>query len=285
MKRSIIILLLLLLLVPSAAFAQVTFPADSAYVPLRCGNAVMTDAFDDAANAPDARDVVGDPTHAAGLRASDDTNLYLRMRLEEDPAPGGQVAAFSWGMEYDLDDDARDYELLILVEGIAGAAGSVNVFRNTQTTANNDPSDPADQPPAQTYTFANNARTLTAPGTTNGGNADFFLDFAVPWSALIPLGLDHDTPTRVWVASSSSANSLNGDFACHGGGTGAPTLDGTASDPTTGDPTDPGANPGTGRLEGGGGCSAGGAGGTHAGGAAGLALALALAMRRKRRAR
>lgn len=275
MKTAIIVLVLL---APTAAFAQVTFPADSEFVPLSCGNANMTDPFGDAPAALNQLDVVGDAVHPAALRASDDTNLYLRMRLEEDPAPGAQVGAFAWGMEYDLDNDPRDYELLILVDGIAGPAGAVNVFRNTQTTTNNDPTDPADQPPAQTYTFMNNARTLTAPGTTNGGNADFFLDFAVPWSALVPLGLDRDTPTRVWVASSTSANSLNGDFACHGGGTGAPTLDGTASDPTTGDPNDPGANPGIGHLEGGGGCSAGG-------GEPGLALALLALIGRKRRPR
>lgn len=272
-----IAIIVLITLAPIAAHAQVVFPADSAYSPLRCGAAVMTDAFDDATNARDERDVVGDVDHPAGLRASDATNLYLRMRLEEDPAPAGAPLSFSWGMEYDLDDDPRDYELLILVDGIAGPAGAVSIFRNTQTTNANDPSDPADQPPANTYTFANNARTIVAPGTANGGNPDFFLDFAVPWSALIPLGLDRDTPTRVWVASSSSGNSLNGDFACHGGASGAPTLDGTASNPTTGDPNDPGAGGGTGRLEGGGGCAA-------SGGAGWLVLA-ALGLLRRRRAR
>lgn len=252
-----IAIVLLLLFAPAAAHAQVVFPGDSAYVPLRCGNAVMADAAADAPAALEERDIVGDAQAAAGLRASDATNLYVRLRFEEDPAPGGQVAAFSWGMEYDLDDDANDYELLILVEGIGGAAGSVQVFRNTTTAMPNNPADPADSPAVQTYTFANNARTVTAPGTNNGGNADFFLDFAVPWSALIPLGLDHDTPTRVWAASSDSPTSLNGDFACHSGGAGAPTLSGTASDPTTGDPNDPGGGAGGSHLEGGGGCSTG----------------------------
>lgn len=272
----IALVVLLLLAAPVAARAQVVFPADTAYRPLRCGNAVMSDAYDDASGARDERDVVGDADSPAGLRASDATNLYLRMRLEEDPAPNGQVRTFSWGMEFDLDDDNNDYELLILVEGIAGMAGTVNVFRNTTTTTANDPSDPADQPPVQTYAFATNARTIDA-NTDFGANPDFFLDFAVPWSALVPLGLDRDTPTRVWVASSSSPNSLDGDFACHGGASGAPTLTGTGSDPTTGDPNDPGAGGGTGRLEGGGGCAAGG-------GAGWLAL-LALAFVRSRRAR
>jgi hypothetical protein len=270
-------IVLLLLLAPLVAHAQVVFPADSAYSPLRCGSANMTDAFADEAGALNERDIVGDIDHPAGLRASDATNLYLRMRLEEDPAPGGAVTSFSWGMEFDLDDNPRDYSLLILVDGIAGTAGTVSLFTNGTTTNANDPSDPADQPAVNTYTFANNARTLVAPGTTNGGTADFWLDFAVPWSALTAHGLDRDTPTRVWVGSSSSANSLNGDFACHDGASGGPTLDGTDSDPTTGDPNDPGAGGGTGRLEGGGGCAVGGG--------AGWLVVAALGFVRRKRAR
>jgi MYXO-CTERM domain-containing protein len=261
------------------ARAQVVFPADSAFLPLRCDNAPMTDPFADESGALSERDIVGVATAAAGLRASDDTNLYLRMRLEDDPAPGGQVRQFSWGMELDLDDDFTDYELLILVDGIAGAAGTVQLFRNTTTTLPDDPNDPADQPAAQTYMFANNARTVTAPGTNEGGDADFFLDFAIPWSALNAVGLDHDTPTTVWAATSSSANSLNGDFACHVGGSGPATLTDAASDPTTGDPTDPGANAGSGRLEGGAGCAA--SGGSNGVAFALLVLGALLALRRR----
>lgn len=273
----IAIIALGLVAAPLAAHAQVVFPADAAYRPLRCGDAVMGDAYDDTQTAPDERDIVGDADSPAGLRASDDTHLYLRIRLDEDPAPNAKVRPYSWGMAYDLDDDATDYELLVLVEGIAGPDGTVNIFRNTATTAANDPTDPADTPPVHTYPFADNARTITAP-TTFGGTADFFLDFAVPWSALVPLGLDRDTPTRVWVASSDAPNRLNGDFACHAGGGGAPTASGTASNPTTGDPNDPGADGGgTGRLEGGGGCAAGG-------GPGGLYAALALLALRRRRA-
>jgi len=114
------------------------------------------------------------------------------------------------------------------------------VFTNHTVTLANDPADPADLPAAATITFANGARTVAA-GSSVGGTADFFLDIAVPWATLTPLGLARDTPVHVWAASSSSANSLNGDFACHDGGTGAAHLDTTASDQTTGDPAmDPG---------------------------------------------
>jgi hypothetical protein len=270
------IIVLAILAVPLAAHAQVVFPADAAYRPLRCGSAPMTDAFADEAGALNERDIVGDAPNPAGLRASDATNLYLRMRLEDDPAPGGTVAQFSWGMEFDINNDPATYEVLILVEGIAGPGGTVELFQNSATTLANDPNDPADTPALQTYTFANNARTVAAPGTTFGGSPDFFLDFAVPWSALQAAGLDRDTPVHVWAGSSTAANSLDGDLACHAGGTGAPTLSGTASDPTTGDPNNPGGGGGSGHLEGGGGCAA------TRGGPAWLVLALVPLIRRRR---
>jgi hypothetical protein len=270
------IIALLLLAAPVTAYAQVVFPPDSEYRPLRCGNEVSIDALGDDPDFLLDRDLVGNPTSPSALRASDATNLYLRIRLEENPVQNnGQLPLFSWGMEFDLDDDLTDYELLILVDGIADPAGTVSVFRNTATTMQNSPNDPADQPAAQTYTFAMNARVIVA-GSQFGADDDYFLDFAVPWSALIPLGLDRDTPTRVWVASSSSANSLNGDFACHvGGGGGPPPLPDADTDPTTGDPNDPGANGGEGRLEGGGGCATGGGAGLLLG-----LLALGLLRRR-----
>jgi MYXO-CTERM domain-containing protein len=243
----------------------------------------MSDLVQDQPGAVDARDIVGDIDFPAGLRASDETNAYLRLRLEADPAPGGAVQASSWGMQFDTDGDRQTYELMILVEGINGPAGTVTLYRNSTTTLRNDPNDPVDQPPAQTYTFAANARTIVAPGSSFGGDPDYFLDFAVPWSALVPLGLDRDTTTYVWAATSSVADRLDSDFACHNGASGPVRLDGTASDPTTGDPDeDPnGGGGGTGRLEGGGGCSTGGGGG--AGSAVALLALLGLVCARRRR--
>jgi hypothetical protein len=233
----------------------------------------MFDAFRDEADALDERDLVGDFAAPAGLRASDATNLYLRMRLDKDPAPNGAVRPFAWGMQFDLDGNRTTYELMVITSGIAGPAGTVSIFRNTAISIPNDPADPADAPPVATFPFASNARSIVAPDSNRGGNADFFLDVAVPWSELAPLGLLHDTRTFVWAASSGVANALDGDLACHDGAGGPPNLDGTASDPTTADPAkDPidaggggggggsggGGGNGTGQLQGAGGCTTSG---------------------------
>jgi uncharacterized protein (TIGR03382 family) len=263
--------------IPATAAAQAAFPRDADWLPLRCGRAPMSDRLGDQPGAIAERDIVGDAAVPAGLRASDATYLYLRMRLEDDPAPGGALRPAAWGMQFDLDGDLADYELMVLVDGITGGAGTVGLFRNTTTTLRNDPNDPADAPAVATYPLAMNARSITAPGSSFGTGPDFFLDFAVPWSALAPLGLDRDTPTFVWAGTSTSTNSLDADLACHDGAGGPAILDGAASDPTTGDPAlDPG---GTGRLEGGGGCAAAGSGSP----AGALGLLGLLARRRRRR--
>jgi hypothetical protein len=273
--------LALTMLLAAASARAATFPGDASYRPLRCGDDVMTDPLGDQPPSLAERDVVGDSNAPAGLRAGDAQNLYLRIRVDQDPAPAGTVRPFAWGMAFDLDGNRSTYELLVTVDGIAASSGTVSVFTNRTTTLANDPADPADLPGAATATFASEART-TGAGTTIGGNADFFVDIAIPWDILAPLGLDRDTRTYVWVGSSSVANALDGDIACHDGRSGGKaTLDGTDSDQTTGDPTrDPGGGGVTGdlRLEGGSGCNTGGSLGL------GAALAL-LGLRRARRPR
>jgi uncharacterized protein (TIGR03382 family) len=264
--------LALTMIVSPAAVHAATFPGDAAYRPLRCGGAVMTDLRGDAPPSLLERDLVGDPGAPAGLRAADDQVLYLRIRLDQDPAPAGSVHPFAWGMELDLDGDRSTYELLITVDGIGASAGTVSVFTNHTTTLPNDPADPADLPAAATLAFTAAGRTIDA-GTDSGGDADFFVDVAVPWATLTPLGLDRATRTYVWAGSSSVVNALDGDLACHDGGTGKARLDATASDQTTGDPNGDGGGGGTTgdlRLEGGGGC--------QTTGSLGLGAALALAL-------
>ena len=288
--------------------AAQSFPPERSWHPFYCGGDVMTDATGDEPDAVDERDVVGDVRDPAGLRAADDVFLYLRLRLDRDPVTGAALTPFTWGMEFDVDLDPTTYEVLVLADGVAG---EVNLFENTVIDIDDDPTDPADEPPVATYAVED-ASQSSATDSDFGGDDDRFLDIAVPWDDLAPLGIAPETSIAVWAASSPSQNSLDGDFACEGGGSGAPSLDGIASDRTVADPDldsdgdgfsdadeiaegsdpadpddvpDDGAGPGEPRLEGGGGCSAGGG---AADGSAALALlaflALALATGRGRAA-
>jgi MYXO-CTERM domain-containing protein len=274
---------IILVCATAGAARAATFPGDAAFIPLRCGSDVMTDPLADDPAALADRDLVGDHDAPAGLRAADAQFLYLRIRVDQDPAPAGAPKPSAWGMAFDLDGDRATYELLITADGLAGAGG-VSVFTNHTTALANDPADRADAPAAASFTFANAARSAGA-GTTFGGNPDFFVDIAVPWTTLIPLGLDRDTPVHVWVGSSSVANALDGDIACHDrGGAGKAVLDATASTQTTGDPTSAGAGGiGEPRLEGGGGCQSGGS--RTLGSGLALAWLGLLGVRRRRRPR
>jgi hypothetical protein len=275
---------------PATARAQVAFPAESTWRPLRCGATpvvLMNDGVADQAGAIDERDIVGSEASPAALRSADTTNLFLRLRVEGDPAPGGALRASAWIMLFDLDGDRSSYELMIAADGIGNAAGTVSLYRNTVLTQRGDPRDPADVPAVVTFPFAMNGRVV--PVSSNFGNdGDYFVDFAVPWSELARVGLDRTTPTYVWAGTSSVAGLLDADLACHNGASGPPGLDTTSSDQTTGDPAqdpaDPG-NGGVGQLEGGGGCAASGAGAGVGTVIAALGLCGVLGARRRRRAR
>ncbi len=256
----------LFLLLATPAFGQ-SFPAANAWVPFRCGGAPMTDPVRDQAGATQERDVVGGPSDPAAFHAVDERFLYLRLRVEDDPTQGGaQLRPGAWGFAFSTDGASSTYEVLISVDG---AAGQVALYRNSVTTIANSPTDPADTPPVATYPFATHGRVSVADGIRFGGTPDHFIDMAVPWTALVPLGLPADRPVVVWAASSTSADRLNGDFACHDGrGSSVPPdldragSDSTAPDDTTSPPTGgagggPGGSGGAGglSLEGGPGCS------------------------------
>jgi MYXO-CTERM domain-containing protein len=215
-----------------------TFP--STFSPLYCGRGLMTDGYRDQSGAVDERDIVGTPAAPAGFRAVDAQFLYLRLRLDVSPAQGNGLRPFAWGFELSTDGDPTTYEILIAVDG---AAGTVSLYRNTTTTMPNSPADPADQPPVMTFPFAQYGRVLDAGRSLFGGGNDSFLDMAVPWSDLTPLGLTASTVVTIWAASSTGPDRLDGDFACHdgAGGSALPGLSGSASAPIA---ADPGRSPG-----------------------------------------
>jgi hypothetical protein len=238
-----------------------TFPATMS--PLYCKRGLMTDGYRDQAGAIDERDIVGTVANPAGFRAVDGQFLYLRMRVDVSPVMGTGLRPFAWGFELSTDGDPANYEILILVDG---AAGMVRLYRNTVTTILDSPADPADQPPVMTYPFSTNGQVIDAGPSLFAGANDAFIDVAVPWSDLTPLGLTPLTAISVWAATSTNTDSLNGDFACNdgGGGTAIPSLSQTASAPLT---PDPARSPGPVGGAGGGGAPDGGGGGNVIGGA------------------
>ncbi|HEY8144128.1 MAG TPA: hypothetical protein VIG06_15685 [Kofleriaceae bacterium] len=228
MKRRRAIALAGLLVGAAAAPARAQdFPADPDWEEFHCGDDAMYDDAGDEPGAVDERDVVGDELEPAGFHYADPDFAYLRLRLEEDPSEAnGDLRPFSWGFEFDTDGDASTYEVLVLASGIDQ---TVSVFTNDAVTLDNDPSDPADEPPVAVYDWADVGR-IAAAGSDFGGDPDTYLDMAILWEDLVAAGMTPVTPIRTWAASSSQDNTLDGDFACHDGASGDPVLDDTVSD-------------------------------------------------------
>ena len=226
-----ILVIAVLVLAASEASAQV-FPPENQWYPLNCRTLPMTDLVGDTANFTQDRDLVG-PDDVAGMHAVDSQYLYLRMRLEKDPAPLGVFDQAAWGFEFDIDGTPNTYEVLILVDNTAGG-GNVLLMHNTTTAMGNNPADPAETVVA-THPIAGFARSVPAPSNYNV-DGDYWLEFGMSWAELTPLGFNRNTRIRAWAGSSSANNALNGDLACHDGRSGAPNLDLIISDPTTPDP-------------------------------------------------
>ncbi len=269
---------LVLLGAAGTARAQ-TFPPHERWDALPCGDGPMVDRRRDRPGAIDERDIVGDVLAPAGMRASDERFAYLRLRLDHDPSPGKDLRPYAWAFAIDLDGDRRTYEILVRASGLTD---TVDVYRNGTTTVFDDPTDPVDEPAVASFPYETHARTVVAPGSHYGGDDDWFLDVAIPWSVLEPLGVLRTTPIGVWAVTSSDGKSLDADLACHDSGAwrlsdvGAPrtTLDPSVDTDGDGwpdghefgegtDPRDPGSRP-TGSpprlgsfpvLEGAGGCA------------------------------
>jgi hypothetical protein len=220
MKRHPLLLALLglssWLFAASAARAQApTFPAQSAWLALPCGALAMTDGRRDRPGFFDERDVVGSLDSPAGFWAWDPGFLYLRLRIDSDPAPGNSPKPYAWGFAFSIDREVRNYEWLIVLNGVSRA---VEVYRNSASTRLDDPADPADKPPLLSYPMATHARLAVAPDSSFGGDPDYLVTLAVPWSALQAQGLTPGAPTMIWAGTSSIPNALDGDLACHHGG-------------------------------------------------------------------
>ena len=213
-------------------------PAESAFVPFRCDGGVAIDPVGDAAGAGQHRDAVGSAGRPAALRASDDTLLYLRLRLDDDPRQAADdLAPFGWGFLIDGDGDSATYELLGALEGTGG--DSVALWANTSPIPEL-ASDPSETLLVDYPQPIDHWHVQQATGAGMGGNPDWFITLGLAWDDLAAQGLSRTEPVTVWAGTSNSDRAINEDFACHDGSSGDPTLSGIAFAPAV---LDPGGDP------------------------------------------
>jgi large repetitive protein len=216
--------------------AELVPPADDAFIPFLCGGVPSWDPVADVASGFDHRDLVGDADYPAILRAADDSFLYLRMRLDDDPVQSAtNLKSFGWGFEFDSDGALDTYEFLYLADGTG--ADSLTWQQNTLQEVLDSPSDEAEVILDTFVPSDDSWAAALAPGSNFGGTSDYFLTLALPRSDLEAAGISFSAPVVVWAGTSNSTQALNVDFSCHDGETGDPTLSGEPLDPTILDPT------------------------------------------------
>ena len=233
--RSLIVTLLLALSTLPVAHANAPLPNSPSltFSPMNCGGETMWDTVGDVNNA--VLDLVGNATYPAVQTASNATNLYVRMLLDESPMNAqGNLKSFAWGLEFDTDGNVSTYEHLIIANGAGSDA--LMIQNNTVT---NSPNDPTDSTESTSYTFATTSDhwNVTAADSSFSSTTDYWLTFILPWTVLDHHNIDRNTTTAYWFGTSTQSSNINGDFVCHDGlSTDPVTLEALASDTDSLDP-------------------------------------------------
>jgi hypothetical protein len=202
---------------------------------LACGNGVAPPGD----SSPSSTDIVGDLAHPATSYAWDASYLYFRFRMDGSPTGPRGFDQYAWVSLMQVPTgNAFQYQYELALNGkgsdddfgnTGGQQGdTIEIWRNT-TAANVDFS-PLFNDPAETRLFAQR-NDYAGPGTVNttplarivaatdgssfGGNADYFIDLAVPISVLIAKGVITGTSDIVdslfFPATSTNPNQYNKD--------------------------------------------------------------------------
>jgi len=194
----------------------------------------MWDTVADVNNA--VLDIVGNETYPAISTASNATNLYIRMLLDESPLQTStNLKSFSWGLEFDTDGNLSTYEHLIIMNG----AGSDKLYikNNTVTQTPNDPTDSTESVSVE-FTNTGSWWNVTAANSAFAGSTDYWLTFILPWTVLADHDITRESTSAYWFGTSTQSSNINGDFVCHDGLSNDPvTLEALASDTDSLDPS------------------------------------------------
>lgn len=202
---SLIIALTLASAAPS--YAQ-SFPSEGFFDAVTCDGATADDSTTD--ETADHRNIVGDMTDGAYFYATDDTYLYLRMRVDADPrGVGGQGAFKNFGWSFGIDTDmnaANGYEVLVVLDGITEEVRIIDFVAPDPDFA---------------YSTATHANAVIAPTTFNG-TTDWFVTIAVPFADLNTVGASGQL--IIWGGTSANGTGVDKDFACFDGTPGTISL-------------------------------------------------------------
>ena len=192
------------LLLPASALA---WPDSGQWAPIPQGAGYLEDEGQDqpGLEGENAWDLVGvDPNYAAYWYL-DESYLYLRMRLNDDPSGTTIPYTGAWGLLVESDGDDADFEHSISLAGL----GSQIVVQE-----NSDDGEGVDESAETAVTswsdpFTTDLAQLSERDITYGVNADFLLDLALPLEDLDSYAIiEPSTIFQLCVATSADSNYL-----------------------------------------------------------------------------
>jgi hypothetical protein len=195
------------LLLFSLPASSQTFPSASGWVVVTNDGVAVTDPLRDATN---SRDIVGDADNPAAYVARDATHIFFRLRVSADPKQNASnFSPFGWGVALDTDQNTDHFEFLIMLNGVNNP-DDVSLAENTEPGTNGDARDVAEDD-LDVYSEPAPARADPA-GTNFDTDADWFVSWAIPISALSAAGVALNTPVRLIFGTSNSAHTLAADL-------------------------------------------------------------------------
>lgn len=213
MKRSTSLRALLgatlgVLVLPGAAHALPVFPSQGDdWEPLTHKGAPLTDLTGDYV---DHRDIVGNSSAPSVYIYRDADFLYFRMRVDADPLlSAGNFNDFGWGVELDSDKDAADYEAIATLNGFS-SPDQVELYENLLQATSGSPRDLSESFIAS-FVASKHARVEQADTNING-DADYFVDWAIPLRELSYTQVDIDQPLRFVFGTTEVISGLTRDL-------------------------------------------------------------------------
>lgn len=203
----------MLYLLLGAQDAAAAWPADKDWTPLLTGGTFLTDPEEDVTGA--RVDLVGDSADAAGLWDIDADNLYLRMRLNDNPCSNpGEIETCevlltdAWGFLFSVDGDDANFEAVLLLSNF----GNSLTLRENPAGTGWDDSFSSNAAWSTNIPIGAGLARLVQADSSFLPNIDVFLDLQVPLDELASLlGDDYSDDLRIALATHRDFSVVTGD--------------------------------------------------------------------------
>lgn len=195
------------------------------WIPLTRGGSVVGDVVGPGTS---ETDVVGDAANPAVYIASDANDLYLRIRVNDKPTMNnGSFRNSTWGCLVETNGVLTNYEFYA---GLIGGGGGQQVRWYANTNQGNNVFNDGAETLVGSSPVSSNGRAVDAQSNPEfSGDADWFVELAVPWSTIRggANALAAGTPMRFVCGTAGSGSFHIGTDQA----TTAATLDASWSDP------------------------------------------------------